>query len=852
MRERRIESVVVLLAALLSALPGLPAAAVSTSGPPSESRSGSAPERAGVGREQRLASDLDALLRGVDEIAAPGSPGAIAVFGGDAFPVVMGKVGDGRAPTIAAARLGKGRVVVLSHNGYSAGYAGGSAAGDPPGDGGRRRGRKGGSANAETMRDTARFLRNAVAWASGGRPSAEGATERRADDGAATARPLRVGVRSAKELVDVLAVREDDGGRAISTKPLDGGDWAARLADLDVLVTMNADLTEAEAAALTRFIQDGGGVVAGTCPWGWSQVHRGADLRTNQLNRVLNACGLSWTDGIVGRSGAQGFVTAPRPSALDHGRVALAALEAHGDGGATLGDADLRVAGDAAIAALRWLPADDRDLRPKVEAMLARRAEALVPTERKPLGKEKALERVLLSYQLRTLQDAPIAMISAHPAAAVFPGAATPDAPRITRDVEIDLAVPRWHGTGLYAPAGATITIEAPTGAAVEGRRGQDAGAHADAASGARLDGLAVRIGCHTDELWHHDAWKRAPAISREWPLATAEAESAGGHAGFRMEVASPFGGLIYIDVPPGRSGRTTVRIGGAVEAPRFVLGTTTAEEWGRLREAPAPWGELETSKVALSVPSAALRGLDDPTAVLELWDRVLDAAADLATIPRERPHPQRYVADCQISAGYMHSGYPIMTHLDAVDDMTRAERLAKGSWGLFHELGHNHQDGMWTFDGTGEVTCNLFSLYIMETVCGLPPNSGHGALDERAKKIAAFTSPGSDGRSGASFARWKSDPFLALIMYQQIRDAFGWDVFRKVFAEYRALPKDERPRDDDEKRNQWMTRLSRATGRNLGPFFDSWTIPVSDAAKASVADLPVWMPDAATGDGKR
>jgi hypothetical protein len=93
-------------------------------------------------------------------------------------------------------------------------------------------------------------------------------------------------------------------------------------------------------------------------------------------------------------------------------------------------------------------------------------------------------------------------------------------------------------------------------------------------------------------------------------------------------------------------------------------------------------------------------------------------------------------------------------------------------------------------------------------------------------------------------FEKWKSDAFLGLIMYIQVQQAFGWEAYRKVFAEYRALAPGERPRTDDAKRDQWMARLSRTVGRNLGPFFEAWAVPTSAAARASVADLPVWMPE--------
>jgi hypothetical protein len=46
----------------------------------------------------------------------------------------------------------------------------------------------------------------------------------------------------------------------------------------------------------------------------------------------------------------------------------------------------------------------------------------------------------------------------------------------------------------------------------------------------------------------------------------------------------------------------------------------------------------------------------------MQLWDRCADAAADLVALPRARTSPERFVADVQIAAGSMHSGYPMMS----------------------------------------------------------------------------------------------------------------------------------------------------------------------------------------------
>jgi hypothetical protein len=183
------------------------------------------------------------------------------------------------------------------------------------------------------------------------------------------------------------------------------------------------------------------------------------------------------------------------------------------------------------------------------------------------------------------------------------------------------------------------------------------------------------------------------------------------------------------------------------------------------------------------------------------------------------------------------------MTWLDVVPTFVNLATLdanEKGcDWGFFHEMGHNHQSDDWTFAGTGEVTENLFSVYLIQTVCaqGAPM---HGAFtgEERKNKVADYLA------KGAQFSQWQGDPFLALGMYGQLWETFGWGAFKSVFAEYRDLPGDERPRSDDEKRDQWMVRFSRTVGRNLGPFFEKWGVPTSEVARESIADLPRWMPE--------
>jgi len=65
-----------------------------------------------------------------------------------------------------------------------------------------------------------------------------------------------------------------------------------------------------------------------------------------------------------------------------------------------------------------------------------------------------------------------------------------------------------------------------------------------------------------------------------------------------------------------------------------------------------------------------------------------------------------------------MHSGYPMMGFISEETDHANATGLRKdGTWGIIHEIGHNHQWMSWTVTGTTETGCNWFSLYVNQNV---------------------------------------------------------------------------------------------------------------------------------------
>ncbi len=704
--------------------------------------------------------DRRQLLEGVKEIAAPGIPGGVGVFGEKAFALVVGKTGrDVLTPVVAAASMGRGRVVGFGHDGYF------------------------GRESLETA-DTGRLMLNAVRWASSGKSAP------------------RIGLIG---LPQMQAFLQKNGLNATAATP------DSDLPAFDLLVMTHPDLTERQIMRLRSFVRRGGGLVAASTGWGWQMI-TGRAFVLHPLNQITGESGLIWTGAMLDRTSARGFDATAAFPPLVHAGSAAEALTQQAKGARTLTPTETAQSLSSALQAATCLPDEDRLLMPRLHALRADAGQAAVPSAKSPVTLKDPVRRLAAALDTMEAQRARPEKIRPHPAAAVFPGAVPADAPRITRRLTVNTRVPGWHSLGLYAAPGERIVVEIPDSAAPHR--------------------LSVRIGAHTDQIWDHDSWRRAPEISRSFALDSP-----------KTQVASAFGGLIYIEIPEGAKPETMEAvISGAVEAPLFRLGQTTREEWrSRVRSLPGPWAELATDKLILTVPSSVVRNLDDPESLMRFWDQVMDACADLAAWSRERVRPERIVADEQISAGYMHSGYPIMTHLDVKELVVDEAKLRReGSWGHFHELGHNHQSGDWTFEGTGEVTVNLFSMYVYHRVLGQQFDQGHPAIRSRAEREERVRKY---RQNGASFEVWKSDPFLALTQYIQVIEAFGWEPIKKTIAEYRALPAGQRPRTDDEKRDQWMVRLSRAVGRNLGSFFQAWGVPTSEQARASLADLPTWIP---------
>ncbi len=632
--------------------------------------------------------------------------------------------------------------------------------------------------------DNGVLYRNAVLWAAGNKP---------ADD-------LRV-VTASEACAAWL--RAHGIARARSETQ-----WIGTLKKTDVLVlgVSSPRLSAAKVKAIARFVaEQGGGLVAAGKGRQWAWTWRLPELPANRL--VLQA-GLGWAAASVKKLP---MLVLPEAASTRFANAVTVLDRLRTDDIA--GKTNRAEAGQA-LTALRSAFGDEHPLWKQARGVLLARARRITPGPRHPV--RDPLDRIALDVEAGVVASLPPEQVEPHRTAVIY-GKLPENAPRVTRTLSFNITKPalgtygqpfrdRWLSTGLYAAPGDLIAVTVPEKLVDRG--------------------VQVRInGDWNDLRGLRDVYLRMPfGVSRLFPVQTAA-----------VKVANAYGGLIYLQLPREFTpGRFQVRIAGAVEAPVFVMGKDTNRDWiERLSKRPGPWGEIITPNLIVSTASSQLRNVRDMEALAAWWNSGVLAQDRLAGTVGLRTRPERMVNMIETAWGGAYASYPIGAWNWEFGNLAKL----KGGycWGHWHEMGHLHQRPWWTFSGTGEVTVNIFSMYAIETICD-PPRSAGGwgrMWDAGARADAVRRMIRAGGFD-------KVDLGGRLVMYRELREAFGWDAFKKTFRDYLDAPEEMLPKTDTEKRDQWMIRFSKSVGRDLGPFFATWKLGVTDKARRQVAALKV------------
>ncbi|MCR5183102.1 MAG: M60 family metallopeptidase [Opitutales bacterium] len=455
-----------------------------------------------------------------------------------------------------------------------------------------------------------------------------------------------------------------------------------------------------------------------------------------------------------------------------------------------------------------------------------------LPTTEKP-WKDKGKILSLISKIDEYLQGDP-KKTKAFPAAEIFPGVPTGECDLLARTVELDPTIGGWHSVGLYAPPGQKIKLS-PVGK--------------------NRWPVTLRIGCHTDFLTmnhieknHNGELKRAPKMTNTIRLEAGKKS---------VELANPFGGLIYIDVPiqEGKLAKPQkFLIEGGIMSPLYIMGPkdkkgveiaiTSREEWQRqLQETHAPWGEIATPRLIFTLPNKYLQMMKIPRRVCKNLQNGMAMCDWLigwdVYHPRQIYTPMRFVIDVQISVGWGHSGYPAMGYMAWGNCIQNGSLVKEGSWGLFHELGHNHQWAPFRFEGCGEVTVNLFSIIAQTHGVGVPYERAWDGTDVSGRSMYA---PVNEFIKSKKTFDEEEDARLKLYFFVELMRSLGYESFRNVALRHHK----EKPKlsTNQECWDYFFLTLCDVTDKNLTPYFELWKIDISQKAKQKAKRYrEEWLP---------
>lgn len=281
---------------------------------------------------------------------------------------------------------------------------------------------------------------------------------------------------------------------------------------------------------------------------------------------------------------------------------------------------------------------DARQLKAALEELLYRRGGEVVCGPSHGVSMKYPLELLLVRYQSWKAQSLPMDELYAAKSADLWPGKVPADAERVTKKIKLYPGEGGYISTGLYVPPGEVITIKC------SGLKGN----------------LLAQIGCHTDKLdpkivpldedgnpmddpynpvapnlskvkmgWqqitdNRPLW-RWPDMVRRFTIKKK-----------REEIGHVLGGVLWLQWSGGKN-PMDVEISGCVQMPHFRLGIDTNKDWNeRISKYPAPWAELQTKTIIITVESKYVRDIKNMEALAQWWGKA--ACVMLRTSGRALP----------------------------------------------------------------------------------------------------------------------------------------------------------------------------------------------------------------------
>ena len=372
--------------------------------------------------------------------------------------------------------------------------------------------------------------------------------------------------------------------------------------------------------------------------------------------------------------------------------------------------------------------------------------------------------------------------------------------------------------TGMYAMPGKVVTVTLPPELAGKG--------------------LEMQVGHH----FHH----------RNMPLVCMPGTTR--HFGLEKEnttFVTPHGGLMLLKVPRNvELKRTPVTIEGAMKAPRFILGRHTDEEWKKIKQAPAPWGELVSEHMVMVLPRDILQNLSNPTEVMTWWNQNNKDLEDFYSYYPKHP----FRMHCGHYAVQGVAMWPLQWHPQSIPHLLNMEAMREKNAALFlHEHGHHCDFGEMELSFWSEATPNWGGYYMKSR-----KGKQFAWKDSHDRHLRRLFDPNNKGMQEIMQEKWYkinsrgvhhwSYPVTSMMI--AYAEDFGWENIKKVIKRFRDKTDAMYHWDflkgaeiDQAKIDRYLVALSEAAGRDVRPYFAHFKMFPSEGA-ASLLDklkLPRW-----------
>ncbi|MGE8322403.1 MAG: M60 family metallopeptidase [Pseudomonas sp.] len=310
--------------------------------------------------------------------------------------------------------------------------------------------------------------------------------------------------------------------------------------------------------------------------------------------------------------------------------------------------------------------------------------------------------------------------------------------------------------------------------------------------------------------------------------------------------ITTPRGGLISIRLVDDEPSGSTVEVNlgqPAQPIPFFIKGKTLASEWARMLDySTIPLAQMVSDKVILASSLASMRSAAEaaPETLLDAYQQGIDAQNVIAGLSPETASVLRpLVVETRADVNPSATDYRAMLPFPASRELNTGG--AKASWRLWHELGHQRQSPIWTWnDGSlGEVTVNVYTLAALRYWFGddFPVPEG-GPSPAHWDKATIYLAAPDEDRELENLE--KVENAIIFAMFEQLRVAFGDGFYHTLERAVRTLSD---PGTVPGRKQLFQVEASKAAHADLSDFFIKWGMRPDAKTLAAISALGLDKP---------